>query len=193
MGLANSLIAPGHVFGDGVNWAKVQDTGLALLVSPIIGFVVAGLLLLLAKLVIRYPALFKEPPAGQPPPLPVRALLFLTCTGVSFAHGSNDGQKGMGLVMLILIGVLPGVYAINPTATSAQIQSIATARKNADRFFANAAVVRRSARCRSSSLRRRRRPKRCAARRRKIRANRRSRTTSSPAASLTIGSSRHCK
>lgn len=193
MGLANSLIAPGHVFGDGVNWAKVQDTGLALLVSPIIGFVVAGLLLLLAKLVIRYTALFKEPPAGQPPPLPVRALLLLTCTGVSFAHGSNDGQKGMGLVMLILIGVLPGVYAINPTATSAQIQSIATASKNAGSIFRKHGghaslgplpVVVAAAKTPTEALR---------SATPHFRANRRSRTTSSPAASLTIGSSRHCK
>jgi inorganic phosphate transporter, PiT family len=43
----------------------------------------------------------------------IRAILFLTCTGVSFAHGSNDGQKGVGLIMLILIGILPTHYAIN--------------------------------------------------------------------------------
>ena len=113
VGLMNSVLSPGHVFGDGVNWGKVQDTVVALLVSPLIGFFVAGALLLLAKVLIRYPALFKEPPEGQPPPLPVRILLFLTCTGVSFAHGSNDGQKGMGLIMLILVGVLPGVYAVD--------------------------------------------------------------------------------
>jgi PiT family inorganic phosphate transporter len=113
VGLMNSLLAPGHVFGDGVNWGKVHDTIVALLISPVIGFVVAGALLLLAKVLIKYPALFKEPPEGQAPPWPIRFLLFLTCTGVSFAHGSNDGQKGMGLIMLILVGVLPGVYAID--------------------------------------------------------------------------------
>ena len=113
VGLMNSLIAPGHIFGDGVNWGKVQDTVMALLISPLIGFFVAGALLLLAKVLVKYPALFKEPPEGKAPPLPVRILLFLTCTGVSFAHGSNDGQKGMGLIMLILVGVLPGVYAVD--------------------------------------------------------------------------------
>jgi PiT family inorganic phosphate transporter len=65
VGLMNSLLAPGHVFGDGVNWGKVHDTIVALLISPVIGFVVAGALLLLAKVLIKYPALFKEPPEGQ--------------------------------------------------------------------------------------------------------------------------------
>jgi PiT family inorganic phosphate transporter len=113
VGLANSVMSAGHTFGDGVNWGKVQDTLVALLVSPVIGFVLSGLLLLLLKFAIRRPELFAEPVKGQPPSPWVRALLILTCTGVSFAHGSNDGQKGMGLIMLILIGVVPGVYAIN--------------------------------------------------------------------------------
>jgi PiT family inorganic phosphate transporter len=129
VGLMNSLMTPGHVFGDGVNWGKVQDTVVALLVSPLIGFFVAGALLLLAKVLIKYPALFKEPPADQPPPWPVRALLFLTCTGVSFAHGSNDGQKGMGLIMLILVGVLPGVYAVDLGLTGKPVQAILSSNK----------------------------------------------------------------
>jgi PiT family inorganic phosphate transporter len=129
VGLMNSLLTPGHVFGDGVNWGKVKDTVLALLISPLIGFVVAGALLLLAKLLIKYPALFKEPPEGQPPPWPVRALLILTCTGVSFAHGSNDGQKGMGLIMLILVGVLPGIYAVNVGLSGKPVQQILSSNK----------------------------------------------------------------
>jgi PiT family inorganic phosphate transporter len=129
VGLMNSLMSPGHVFGDGVNWGKVQDTIVALLVSPLIGFFVAGALLLLAKVLIKYPALFKEPPADKAPPWPVRALLFLTCTGVSFAHGSNDGQKGMGLIMLILVGVLPGVYAVDLGLSGKPVQAILTSNK----------------------------------------------------------------
>jgi PiT family inorganic phosphate transporter len=129
VGLMNSLLTPGHVFGDGVNWGKVQDTITALLVSPLIGFFVAGGLLLLAKVLIKYPSLFKEPPADQPPPWPVRVLLFLTCTGVSFAHGSNDGQKGMGLIMLILVGVLPGVYAVDLGLSGKPVQQILTSNK----------------------------------------------------------------
>jgi PiT family inorganic phosphate transporter len=126
VGLANSIIAGSHTFGDGVNWSKVQDTLAALVVSPIVGFVLAGALLLLMKLLVRAPELYQEPVKGQPPSFWVRLLLILTCTGVSFAHGSNDGQKGMGLIMLILIGVVPGVYALNPGLASpavAQLQS----------------------------------------------------------------------
>jgi PiT family inorganic phosphate transporter len=124
VGLMNSLLTPGHVFGDGVNWAKVQDTVVALLISPLIGFMVAGALLLLAKVLIKYPALFKEPPSEGTPPWPVRILLFLTCTGVSFAHGSNDGQKGMGLIMLILVGVMPGVYAVDIGLNGQAVQQL---------------------------------------------------------------------
>jgi len=124
VGLANSVIAGSHTFGDGVNWSKVQDTLAALVVSPIVGFVFAGLLLLAAKALLKFPELFQEPVKGQPPSFWVRALLVLTCTGVSFAHGSNDGQKGMGLMMLILIGIVPGVYALNPNLGAPAIASI---------------------------------------------------------------------
>jgi PiT family inorganic phosphate transporter len=113
VGLANSVMTAGHTFGDGVNWGKVQDTLTALLVSPVIGFTLSALLLLLMKFAIRRPELFAEPEKGKAPTPWVRALLILTCTGVSYAHGSNDGQKGMGLIMLILIGVVPGVFALN--------------------------------------------------------------------------------
>jgi PiT family inorganic phosphate transporter len=128
VGLANSLLAPGHVFGDGVNWGKVQDTLMALLISPIIGFIGAALLLVCMRALIKYKPLYETPPDGntQPPPWPVRALLVLTCTGVSFAHGSNDGQKGMGLVVLILVGILPGTYALNSAIQGAGLQKIET-------------------------------------------------------------------
>jgi PiT family inorganic phosphate transporter len=113
VGLANSLLAKGHVFGEGVNWAKAQEVGSSLLISPIMGFVFAGLLLLVSKLLIKRKDLYESPEPGKAPPHWIRALLMLTCTGVSFFHGSNDGQKGMGLIMLILIGILPGAYALN--------------------------------------------------------------------------------
>ena len=102
------------MFGDGVNWGKVQDTVTALLLSPVLGFILAGGLFLLIKALIKYPALYEAPPEDKAPPWPVRAILFLTCTGVSFAHGSNDGQKGQGLIMLVLIGIIPAFYALNP-------------------------------------------------------------------------------
>ncbi len=124
VGLANSLMKPGHVFGDGVNWGKVQETFTALLVSPIVGFVCAGGLLLLLKKFVKQPELYQAPEGEKPPPGWVRGLLVLTCTGVSFAHGSNDGQKGQGLLMLILIGVLPAAYALKMDAKPEMIQSV---------------------------------------------------------------------
>jgi inorganic phosphate transporter, PiT family len=118
VGLMNSLMSPDSAFGDGVNWAKVEDTVKALIFSPLLGFVAAALLLLAAKAVLRNPALYKAPEGDKPPPMGIRALLVLTCTGVSFAHGSNDGQKGMGLIVLILVGIIPTTFALD-LATSA--------------------------------------------------------------------------
>src|SRR5271166_1465397 len=112
VGLANSLLS-GHVFGEGVNWAKATEVFSSLIVSPIVGFVCSAILLLLLKFMIRRPELFQPPDSKKAPPWWIRGILMLTCTGVSFAHGSNDGQKGMGLIMLILIGILPAVYALN--------------------------------------------------------------------------------
>ncbi|SJZ32744.1 inorganic phosphate transporter, PiT family [Enhydrobacter aerosaccus] len=136
VGLMNSLLADGQQFGEGVNWAKVQDTAMALLVSPVVGFVCAALLLLLAKALIRNPALYRSPEGKNPPPWWIRGILVLTCTGVSFAHGSNDGQKGMGLIMLILIGIVPATYALDLTTSPERLQTIVAASHAAAPVFA---------------------------------------------------------
>ena len=125
VGLANSMMAKGHVFGEGVNWAKASEVGLSLLISPIIGFTCAALLLLLSKALIKRKDLYMAPDKEKAPPLWIRSLLMLTCTGVSFAHGSNDGQKGMGLIMLILIGILPATYAVNLATPETSVNQIA--------------------------------------------------------------------
>jgi inorganic phosphate transporter, PiT family len=91
------------------------------LLSPLIGFCVAGLLLLAMKVLVRNPDLYREPKGNTPPPWWIRGLLILTCTGVSFAHGSNDGQKGMGLIMLILIGTVPTAYALNRAMPESEV------------------------------------------------------------------------
>jgi PiT family inorganic phosphate transporter len=127
VGLMNSLLSGSQQFGEGVNWGKVQETAMALLISPVVGFFAAALLLLAAKLAIRNPALYQAPEGKQPPPPWIRAILVLTCTGVSFAHGSNDGQKGMGLIMLILIGLVPATYALNLGQSPERIQAIVAA------------------------------------------------------------------
>lgn len=112
VGVANALLH-GKSGTSGVDWTKATEIGQALLISPAIGFGVAALLFLALKLLARNPALYEEPKDGLPPPWWIRGLLIFTCTGVSFAHGSNDGQKGMGLIMLILIGTVPTAYALN--------------------------------------------------------------------------------
>jgi PiT family inorganic phosphate transporter len=114
--LANSML-PGHKFGDGVNWTKAGDVAAALLFSPVIGFVLSGIVVLLFLRFLPNKQLHNPPQAGSRPPGWIRAMLIGTCTGVSFTHGSNDGQKGVGLIMLILIGILPMQFAINPRAT----------------------------------------------------------------------------
>jgi PiT family inorganic phosphate transporter len=105
----------------GVDWGQATNVFRALLLSPVVGFVFSGLLLLLFKAIIRDPRLYQAPKAAEPPPFWIRLLLVGTCTGVSFAHGSNDGQKGMGLIMLILIGTVPTAYALNHAVDSRQV------------------------------------------------------------------------
>jgi PiT family inorganic phosphate transporter len=121
VGIANQLIS-GKAGTSGVDWGQARNIGWSLLLSPLIGFGVAALLLLLAKRFIRDEKLYRAPAGTEPPPFYIRCLLILTCTGVSFFHGSNDGQKGMGLIMLILIGTVPTAYALNHAVTFQQSQ-----------------------------------------------------------------------
>jgi PiT family inorganic phosphate transporter len=115
VGLANQFLAPAGSATSGVDWSQATNIGLSLLISPIIGFGLSAILLVVMKFLVRKPELYQEPKGNQPPPLWIRAILIFTCTGVSFAHGSNDGQKGMGLIMLILIGLVPTAFALNRT------------------------------------------------------------------------------
>src|SRR3984885_6454830 len=119
VGIANQLMSP-KTGTSGVDWGQATNIGKSLLLSPIVGFVCAFLLLTLMKAVIKNRALYEAPVGTEPPPFWIRALLLLTCTGVSFAHGSNDGQKGMGLIMLILVGTVPTAYALNHAITRQQ-------------------------------------------------------------------------
>jgi PiT family inorganic phosphate transporter len=125
VGLANSWLSGNHEFGEGINWAKASEVGTTLLISPIVGFGCAALLLLLCKALIKRPDLYSAPDKEKAPPLWIRGLLILTCTGVSWAHGSNDGQKGMGLIMLILVGILPLTFAVDLGTSQASITDLA--------------------------------------------------------------------
>jgi len=131
VGIANQLMAPSGQGTSGVDWSQATSVFSALFWSPLMGFVLSAALLLIMKMIVRNPKLYEAPKSQQPPPLWIRGLLILTCTGVSFAHGGNDGQKGMGLIMLILIGAAPTAYALNRTmpesATPAFIASATSA------------------------------------------------------------------
>jgi PiT family inorganic phosphate transporter len=113
VGLANQLMAPVGTGTSGVDWSQAVKVGYSLLFSPVVGFVFSALLLLVLKMLVKRKDLYAEPKGNKPPPGWIRGVLIATCTGVSFAHGSNDGQKGMGLIMLILIGTVPTTYALN--------------------------------------------------------------------------------
>ena len=124
----------GSIFGVGIaflllsnnvesslNWKKVTDAGLSLLISPVIGFSFAILLMLLFKRAVKKDKFFKEPDSKKTPPFWIRSILVLTCTSVSYSHGSNDGQKGIGLLMIILICFLPAKFAIDNSKNPATL------------------------------------------------------------------------
>ena len=123
VGITNALLR-GRDGTSGVDWSQAANIGKALLLSPLFGFALAAGLLFVVKTIMlkAAPALFAEPKGDQPPPWWIRGILILTCTLVSFFHGSNDGQKGMGLIMLILIGTVPTAYALNRALPDSQIK-----------------------------------------------------------------------
>ncbi|HEY3403168.1 MAG TPA: inorganic phosphate transporter, partial [Ohtaekwangia sp.] len=115
-----------------VNWSKAQEIGMSLLISPLFGFSVTIILMFLLRNLTKKTSygesLFKEPKKNAPPPLWIRIVLILTCTSVSYYHGSNDGQKGVGLIMLILIGIVPVYFAldtrIDPSSLNGSLHKI---------------------------------------------------------------------
>src|SRR6202522_1269050 len=129
-GIANQLMSV-KTGASGVDWGQATNIGKSLLLSPLVGFICAGLLLVICKKVIPNKELYKAPVGDTPPPFWIRVLLLITCTGVSFFHGSNDGQKGMGLIMLILIGTVPTAYALNHAVTAQDMQAFIVASEQA--------------------------------------------------------------
>ena len=135
VGVANQLMSAHGSGTSGVDWEQATKVFKVLLISPVVGFGAAALLFLLSKWLIKYPELYEAPKDQSPPPWPIRLLLVLTCTGVSYFHGSNDGQKGMGLIMLILIGTVPTAYALNHAVTPAETQDFIAASEQAGRVL----------------------------------------------------------
>jgi PiT family inorganic phosphate transporter len=136
VGIANQLMA-GRSGTSGVDWGQATSIGKSLLLSPLVGFGCAYLLLLAMKALIKDEKLYRAPEGSEPPPFYIRCLLILTCTGVSFFHGSNDGQKGMGLIMLILIGTVPTAYALNHAVTFQESQDFIASSQQAANAVGN--------------------------------------------------------
>jgi len=110
--LGNAM-ARSRSLGDGVHWAQLWKVLEALALSPVLGFILAGALYFLCRRTLHDEHLY-QPATDKPPVWWMRGILILTCTGVSFAHGTNDGQKSIGLIMLTIIGIFPATYALNP-------------------------------------------------------------------------------
>jgi phosphate/sulfate permease len=108
--------------GVALNWTKVEDVGLSLLISPVIGFFATLLMMRLMRKLIKNKQIFKKPPTDKAPPIWIRSILVLACTAVSWSHGSNDGQKGVGLVMMILIGIVPGYFALDAAKSPVKLK-----------------------------------------------------------------------
>ena len=144
VGIANQLMQA-RTATSGVDWGQALNVAKSLLFSPIVGFAMAAALLILSKVFIKDKRLYTAPEGDAPPPFWIRILLILTCTGVSFAHGSNDGQKGMGLIMLILIGTVPTAYALNHAITAQQSADFIAVSEQAanvlDKYVTPGAVV----------------------------------------------------
>jgi len=135
VGLANQFMAAPGIGASGVDWGQVTKVFQALLFSPLVGFLGSAGLLLAMKALVKSRALYEAPDTSKPPPLWIRCLLVLTCTGVSYGHGSNDGQKGMGLIMLILIGALPTAYALNHAMPASHTPVFLAATEKAEAVF----------------------------------------------------------
>ncbi|OQW79064.1 MAG: anion permease [Proteobacteria bacterium ST_bin14] len=142
VGFANQLLSSGTGGTSGVDWSQAQKVLTGLAIAPVIGFFGAMALLFAMKLVLRNPKLYAKPATNEPPPRGIRALLIFTCTAVSFAHGGNDGQKGMGLIMLILIGCAPTAYALNRGLPSESVPAfVQQANRAADVFGTKAGTA----------------------------------------------------
>ena len=139
VGVVNELMAEPGSGASGVDWSQAAGVFKALLFSPVIGFIGASLLFLIMRSLVRNKTLYAPPTGNKPPPIWIRLLLIFTCTGVSFAHGSNDGQKGMGLIMLILIGALPTAYALNRSMPASYVPAFIQASQEIQHVFTSRA------------------------------------------------------
>ena len=107
--LAATALLPDSGFAHSIHWEKVRQVFWSLMLSPLAGFMFSLILLRLARTAAGVRKFRQSPETGEAPRW-MRGLLLLTSAGVSFAHGSNDAQKGMGLMMLVLVAMAPAHY-----------------------------------------------------------------------------------
>lgn len=140
VGLANAWITDISV-RDGVNWQKAIDIALSLVLSPLAGFLVAGLILICLRWYRPHSTMHKTPElrvdtsGKKRPPFWNRVVLIFSAMGVSFVHGSNDGQKGIGLIMLVLIGIVPAQFVLDLNATPYSIDQTRDAASHLTAFY----------------------------------------------------------
>jgi low-affinity inorganic phosphate transporter len=140
VGLANALIND-IPLSEGVNWQKAIDIGASLVFSPLAGFIVAGLVLLALKAWRPLSKMHKTPDQRRKlddkkhPPFWNRLVLVISAMAVSFVHGSNDGQKGIGLIMLVLIGIVPAQFVLDLSSTTYQIERTRDAAQHMSQFY----------------------------------------------------------
>lgn len=125
--LIGSLLGGGFAFysiygGAGPNWQKASEIGLSLFISPLFGFSLAIMLMYILRRSIKSKTIFKSPDdTKKRPPMWIRAILVTTCTLVSYFHGNNDGQKGVGLALVVLMAFLPLQFAMDPKIQTADL------------------------------------------------------------------------
>lgn len=140
VGLANALITDTSV-AQGINWQKAIDIAISLVLSPMAGFLVAGLLLLVLKWWRPFSPMHvtpegrKEGAGKKHPPFWNRLVLVTSAMAVSFVHGSNDGQKGIGMIMLVLIGIVPAQFVLNLNSTAYEISRTRDAALHLQEFY----------------------------------------------------------
>lgn len=139
VGIANAVLT-GQSLASGVAWPKAGEVIASLVVSPLIGFGAAAVALVLIRRIFpptQFSHFYRPPQDGKPPKRYVREALVMCCAAISFAHGSNDGQKGMGLIMLILIGLFPATFALNAQMGARELNDLNGAAKFFDRYLAD--------------------------------------------------------
>lgn len=126
---------------EGVKWSEASKIGMSLLISPLVGFSGTILIMYIFKIFIKNKKFFKEVESKKKPDFVTRLTLIATCTLVSFAHGKNDGQKGIGLIILILVAFAPAYFAINSNATKDNLNASLSSYHKLQPTLANTSFV----------------------------------------------------